>query len=603
MIDDLKYFVRLAPARFAALCGTALLESVTEGLAVLMILPIMAVGAQDGSGLAASAEPILDAIAMFVGTDPSLSALLAICVGLAILRSLFMVVSGTMQVMISESVLYQTQLRLVALLQSMSYREFSSRSYGAYRQLVVGECGPMTMAVLNLARLLNAIVFAAIYIVLAATQNAEVLVILAASGAALAGPYLWLLRRSRVESLRGADARMAANSIVGQFLDGFKYLTATGLAGQVLRRADREFDRRRRAGIASGTLRAAIRAAPEAVGAMLLAFVLLLQIEYRGQEPAEVIVVALLCFRAFLRVQELPRHAQGYEQCAGSVLRVRAAIDDLAEFQEGTHPIDSGDRVDDAPLREGITVQEVTVRLGPTTVLDGLSLTVPAGAFVAIVGTSGAGKTTLANLLCGLLQPDKGQVLWDGLPVDSRNLAAVRRQCGYVTQETVLLNATVAENITLWDRPDATLLERALQTADAATFVAELPNGLDTLIGENGVVLSGGQRQRLTLAREFYRSPSLLVLDEATSALDSATEEQVQANLKSRSGDCTVVAIAHRISTVREADLIVTLDRGRIIEAGDFDSLIRRPGGVFRSLAVQQGVVGQSSNETGEFAS
>ncbi|PYS96820.1 MAG: multidrug ABC transporter ATP-binding protein, partial [Acidobacteria bacterium] len=203
---------------------------------------------------------------------------------------------------------------------------------------------------------------------------------------------------------------------------------------------------------------------------------------------------------------------------------------------------------------------------------------------VALVGESGGGKSTLTKLVPRFHDPTEGAVLWDGVDLRDARLATLRRNIALVTQETVLFNDTVRHNIA-YSRPGATdaEIEDAARAAHAHEFILELPRGYDTIVGERGIFLSGGQRQRLAIARAVLADSSVLVLDEATSSLDAESERLVQKALANLTSGRTSIVIAHRLSTVRRADLIVVIERGRIIETGRHAELLAL-GGAYRRL-------------------
>jgi subfamily B ATP-binding cassette protein MsbA len=208
---------------------------------------------------------------------------------------------------------------------------------------------------------------------------------------------------------------------------------------------------------------------------------------------------------------------------------------------------------------------------------------------IAIVGRSGAGKTTLVNLLPRFYDVSGGEILIDGVDVRQVSLASLRKQIGIVTQDTVLFDDTIATNIAYGssDAPQAQI-EAAARAANAHDFIVALPEGYATLIGERGQRLSGGQRQRLAIARALLKDAPILVLDEATSALDAEAELLVQEALANLMKNRTSFVIAHRLSTIRRADAIVVLERGRIVEIGRHDELVGRPDGVYAALYQMQ---------------
>ena len=231
-------------------------------------------------------------------------------------------------------------------------------------------------------------------------------------------------------------------------------------------------------------------------------------------------------------------------------------------------------------VRGDIALQQVTLRYPGANrdALAAMDLHIPAGRTTALVGSSGAGKSSVVNLLLGFERPDSGRILLDGVPIDELTKANLRRQFAVVSQDIVLFDLSIADNIAYAQERDDARLEQVLRAAALWDFVQSLPEGLDTTVGANGSKLSGGQRQRLAIARALYKDAPVWIFDEATSALDTESERAVQQALEQWQGRKTLIVIAHRLSTIRRADCIQVLADGQVVESGDHDALMARDG-------------------------
>jgi ATP-binding cassette, subfamily B, bacterial HlyB/CyaB len=301
----------------------------------------------------------------------------------------------------------------------------------------------------------------------------------------------------------------------------------------------------------------------------------------------ELVAFNMLAGRVAQPVLRLAQLWQDFHQARLSIDRLGDILNSPPEpaYQPGRTALPS--------IRGAIAFEHVSFRYrldGPA-VLQDINLAIPAGQVVGIVGPSGSGKSSLTKLIQRLYLPESGRVLIDGVDLSVVDVAWLRRQVGVVLQENVLFNRSIRENIALAD--PGLPIERviaAAQLAGAHDFILELPQGYDTVVGERGGSLSGGQRQRIAIARALIGDPRILILDEATSALDYESERIVQENMRRIAQGRTVVVIAHRLSTVRRADRILTLERGRLVEDGSHDALVRTGGRYANLYRLQAGL-------------
>ena len=415
--------------------------------------------------------------------------------------------------------------------------------------------------------------------------------------AVLGGTYtaIYLLSRHRLiaigkEQLRASTMKF---QVANESLNAIKDLKILGRENVFLERFTSEARAHARSNIAAGTIAQLPRYVLEvlAFGGILLIVLYSLH-EGQGSER----MVPLMALYAFAGYRLLPALQQVFAGAA-SVRCSLAGLDLLyRDFMEGEPFVDtrvpSGRPADLDPLPFTRALELKNVRFAyPGTrdgVLNGINLSIRPNSIVGIVGATGSGKTTTADLILGLFQPSSGTVVVDGVEIREPVVQRWQRSLGYVPQSIFLCDDTVARNIAVGvpdEEIDMEAVVRAARTANLATFIEEeLPEGYHTLIGERGVRLSGGQRQRIGIARALYRDPAVLIMDEATSALDGVTEDAVLDAIRNLSRKNTVIIIAHRLTTVRECDVIYLLDHGRIVAQGDF-AFLQRSSQWFRTVA------------------
>lgn len=325
------------------------------------------------------------------------------------------------------------------------------------------------------------------------------------------------------------------------------------------------------------------------VSSLLIAIFVFFSIKMFMAQPAQLMLIMVIFSRLWPRFTSIQSNL---EQLGSTLPSFKVLLDLKNECREARELYNSDyNNINSIEVKNGIDCCNVYFRYNQsesTYALTNINVHIPSNRMTAIVGRSGAGKSTLIDLLMGLNQPNRGEVRIDDIPLTSDHLLSLRKSISYIPQDPFLFNATIRENLMIID-PNASdeSIRESLEFAAADDFVSKLPQGLDTLIGDRGVRLSGGERQRLVLARAILRKPSILVLDEATSALDTENEAKIQAAIERLKGTMTIIVIAHRLSTIRNADQVLVMDQGEIIQAGEYIQLASKRGMFSNLLGIQ----------------
>jgi ABC-type bacteriocin/lantibiotic exporter with double-glycine peptidase domain len=563
-----------------------------EGLGISLMLPIIEgnEGNEGNEGETEITQMVRSAFAV-AGVTYNLGNLLVIFVLVFAARNLFMVFQASFTSWITTRLLVRLRYDVCRDVLNADYRYLLRQNIGYLTNIVVGEIKAIPFAVQGYANMMVAVAFSVMYIAVPFWLNP----LLSASIVLVGVPSYFLMQRLNV-AIRAYSAEQTVHagdlqSLLGQTFGFFKYLKATQSHQSLLQRIHEKSDALGRTQYKGSVLGAIAQNAFEPVGVVVLALLLYYEVAIMGKQILEVGFVIYLLRRALASVLTLQQHYTKLCGAAGGIDIYLKITGELRELQD----LNTVDGLLTPDLGLPIRFQDVHFEYVPESpVLKGISFAIMPLKTTAFVGASGVGKTTIADLITGVLSPTRGKISVGESDYAQTDLAALRRKVGYITQEDVIFNDSIANNITLWDNTRIANMEESAQLAGIGPFIEAAPEGYASLLGDRGIMVSGGQRQRLMIARELCKDSDILILDEATSALDSDTEEQIKSNIDSLQGHKTIVVIAHRLATVRSADMLYVLRDGHVVEQGGYDEL-RTQGGEFSRLLAQQGIEATAS--------
>jgi subfamily B ATP-binding cassette protein MsbA len=569
----------------------AAIGSLLEAIAFVSIVPLF--GLLGAESLAGETAPIVTVMRSVYGVVDLPYTVTSALIGIAVLFLL----KGTVTILSNVTIVIISSRRERDLRDQMWDGLFNARWEYVQRQnsgdivnILMNQAANSGVALSQFLRLV-VLVFTVIVYIAFAFAVSPLATLLLLTAVAVTGSLAVIVYRA---TSRWASRMVGVHGILYQkyneFVAGYALVRATAIDALARRQLRRHTEEVRQYTVRTGFVSSLFGSALEPAMAIAIAGVLVLQ-ALGGFEFSSMGAIGLLLFRSFQRVYGVTVSVGSLGQIVPSLAAVSDWNDGLASNVESHGEL----HVDGF---QALEFKDVSFRYGDgPDVARHLDLKVSRGEFIGIVGASGSGKTTLIGLTLGLLKPTEGSVLLNGWSLDELDSQSWRARIGYVPQDTVLFTGTVYENISMWsEHIGLEDVKRAAGIAQASAFIEELPEKYDSAVGERGVNFSGGQNQRLALARAIARRPEVLLLDEATSSLDSMAEREFQDALEKARYGFTVIAIAHRLSTVMSADRVVVMDGGCVVESGPPAELLRREGGKFKEMYESQisGVVGSA---------
>ena len=575
-------FARKYPWQSVFTLVALLFAGIAEGFGITALLPLlnMILGQQAGAGAASakgaseiltSFEQMIRSILGTFGMSPTVAVLLTFFVVCIMLKCMLVLLANRQVGYTVAHVATDLRLRLLRALFVTRWEYFIRQPIGQLTNAVATEATRSANAFLFGTRMATMAINAIVYTVMALIISWK-----ATFAAVVAGLLIVYLLHRLVQKARRSGQRQTKllQSLLANMTDSLqsikplKAMAREDATDSILKAKTNQLNRALQKQVFS---KEALKALQEPLFTAFLAFGLFVALVSWKLQLSMVLITIYLVGRVIRQMQKVQTEYQEMAVCDSAYWSLQDKINKANEVREET----SGSQI--PSLEHCIRFDQVSFAYDKRPVLENESLTFPAGAFTAVVGPSGAGKTTVVDLVIGLLRPQKGEVWIDNLPLAQVDMRSWRRMIGYVPQETLLLHDTILINVGLADKDIKPLdVERALRAAGAWEFVAALPKGVNSVVGERGYKLSGGQRQRIAIARALVHKPKLLILDEATTALDPESEMAICKTLHELRGRLTILAISHQPAVLEVADRAYQLQKGAAVtmsETGSTNSL------------------------------
>jgi subfamily B ATP-binding cassette protein MsbA len=480
--------------------------------------------------------------------------------------------AGIYRVNVQESFITRLRIKNLKGLNSVAYKYFVRSDIGRIQNTLTGEVERVARAFTFYFRSFQNGIMILIYMTFAFLVDAQFAILVSIGGVLANFFYKYLYNYTKTSSRQLTADVNVFQSLIIQNVSNYKYLKATNSLDKYATKLLDYIKKIEISNKALGKLDALQLAIREPILIILVVSIIYIQTTVLGSSLAPILISLLFFYRALNYLMQMQMDWNRFLEVTGSVENMTAFEKEMKVNQEysGVRKI-----VDSISTLE---LSEVSFNYNSTTVLKDINLKINKNETLGFVGESGSGKTTLVNILAGLLTVEMGEYVINGVNSKEMNLKYLQNKLGYITQDSVIFNDTIFNNVTFWAEKNETNLNKFLEVIKKASlldYLESLPQKENEMLGNNGINLSGGQKQRISIARELYKDVEILILDEATSSLDSEAEKAIQLNIEQLKGNYTLLIIAHRMATIKNANRIVVMKSGEITEIGTFSELIR----------------------------
>jgi len=582
------YFYSRLKYRIFIRMGLSISIGIFDGFGLAMFLPLLNLAdssSQENVDGLGNLNFLVEGM-RYLNLDLNLRNILLLILTFFIIKGIINYISIIYEVYLKQFFIKTIRINLTSSLSTMSYKSFIMADPGRIQNTLSGEVGRISKAFENYFGAFKQVVLIIVYMVFAFLIDAQFALLICAGGLITNFLYIKIYKLTKISSLKLTKGSNYYQGLIIQMVSNFKYLKATGYLKTYTTKLLDSIEYIENHNKKIGNLGAIVSSIREPILIIVVCIVILIQIELLDGTFGTIMISLLFFYRALSSMIYLQSYYNEYLAVSGSMENMTEFENELKNSQEqqGTTEL--------LEFENKIELKQAEFQYSDQKIIKSIDLSITKNSTIAFVGDSGGGKTTLVNLLTGLMPLNSGKLLIDNIDSKSINLDSFQKRIGYITQEPVIFNETIFNNITLWADPTEENLKRfesATKQAYIYAYINQLPKKEQTKLGINGVNLSGGQKQRIAIARELFKQIDILIFDEATSALDSETEGIIQKGIERLYGKYTIIIIAHRLSSIKHADRIIVLSNGKIIDDGSFTDLVENSP-VFKKMVELQEV-------------
>ena len=581
------YFYSFLGYRIFLALSFSILVAVLDGFGLSMFLPLLQmVGGNEQVDPEAMGNLsfLVDGIKN-LGVELNLFGILVFMLIFFILKGCMQFGTGAYKVFLQQRFVKKLRINMLNALNNLKFKVFMTSDAGRIQNTMSGEIEKIAQGYSLYMTAFQQFVMVAVYMGFAFFVDYQFAFLVSAGGLSTNILYSTLYKKTKGVSRKLTEDSNIYQGQIIQHVANFKYLRATGLVYQFADKLNKSIQRieisRRKIGI----LNTILNSAREPLLIVVIVVVILIQINLLGGELGGILISLVFFYRALTSVTALQTAWNKYISTIGSFENLKNL---QKEFDKSQSPQQT-DEIQEFPMI--LKLKDVDFYYGESQILKNVSLEIQPKKTVAFVGESGSGKTTLVNILSGLIPVDKGTFHIGKKDAKHIKMSSFQKHIGYISQESVIFSDTIYNNVTFWSEPNAQNIEKfwdAIKQASLTDFLESLEEKENTDLGNSGINLSGGQKQRIAIARELYKDIEILIMDEATSALDSETEYSIQNSIDALKGKYTILLVAHRLSTIKNADQIVFMKNGKIKNIGTFQDLLEQREDFKRMVELQE---------------